>query len=46
MTHHIVTTGRAMTAKFRRLDSVKLAAAKEEFRKLELEGIVRRSDSD
>ena len=44
--HHIVTSGRPVTAKFRRLDSIKLAAAKEEFQKLEKEGIVRRSDSD
>ena len=44
--HHIVTKGRPVTAKFRRLDSTKLAAAKEEFQKLEKEGIVRRSDSE
>ena len=44
--HHIETTGRPVTSKFRRLDSIKLAAAKEEFRRLEQEGIVRRSDSD
>jgi hypothetical protein len=43
--HHIVTSGRPVTAKFRRLDNVKLAAAKEEFQKLEAEGIIRRSDS-
>ena len=44
--HHIVTKGRPVTAKFRRVDSTKLAAAKEEFQKLEKEGIVRRSDSE
>ena len=44
--HHIVTKGRPVTAKFRHLDSTKLAAAKEEFQKLEKEGIVRRSDSE
>ena len=44
--HHIVTTGRPVSAKFRRLDATKLAAAKEEFRRLEEEGIVRRSDSE
>ena len=44
--HHIVTSGRPVTAKFRRLDSIKLAAAKEEFHRLEKEGIVRRSDSE
>ena len=44
--HHIVTTGRPVTAKFRRLDNVKLAAAKKEFQQLEKEGIVRRSNSD
>jgi hypothetical protein len=43
--HHIVTSGRPVTAKFRRLDSTKLAAAKEEFSKLEAEGIIRRSSS-
>ena len=44
--HHIVTTGRPVTAKFRRLDNTKLAAAKAEFQQLEKEGIVRRSNSD
>ena len=44
--HHIVTSGRPVTAKFRRLDNVKLAAAKAEFQLLEKEGIVRRSNSD
>ena len=44
--HHIVTKGRPVTAKFRRLDNTKLAAAKAEFLQLEKEGIVRRSNSD
>ena len=44
--HHIITDGRPVTAKFRRLDNVKLAAAKEEFHRLEKEGIIRRSNSD
>ena len=44
--HQIVISGRPVTAEFRRLDSTKLTAAKEEFRCLELEGIVRRSNSD
>ena len=44
--HHIVTSGRPVTAKFRRLDNIKLAAAKEEFHRLESEGIIRRSNSD
>jgi cleavage and polyadenylation specificity factor subunit 1 len=37
VTHAIVTTGRPVTAKFRRLDAAKLAAAKEEFLKMEAE---------
>ena len=37
--HHIVTSGRPVTAKFRRLDNVKLVAAKAEFQLLEKEGI-------
>ena len=44
--HHIVTSGRPVTAKFRRLDNVKLAAAKAEFQLLEKEGVVQRSNSD
>ena len=44
--HHIVTSGRPVTAKFRRLDNIKLAAAKAEFQRLEKEGIIRRSNSD
>jgi hypothetical protein len=43
--HHIVTRGPPVTARFRRLDAEKLAAAKAEFLQLEKEGIVRRSDS-
>jgi hypothetical protein len=43
--HSIVTTGRPVTAKFRRLDAVKLVAAKAEFLQLERDGIVRRSSS-
>ena len=44
--HHIVTSGRPVTAKFKRLDNIKLAAAKAEFQRLEKEGIIRRSNSD
>ena len=44
--HHIVTSGRPITAKFRRLDNKKLAAAREEFQRLQKEGIIRRSNSD
>jgi Reverse transcriptase (RNA-dependent DNA polymerase) len=40
-----VTTGRPVTAKFRRLDAAKLAAAKKEFLQLEADGIIRRSCS-
>ena len=43
--HHIETEGRPSTAKYRRLDSDKLAAAKKEFLEMERQGIVRRSDS-
>ena len=38
--HHIVTTGRPVSAKFCRFDATKLVVAKEEFRQLEEEGIV------
>ena len=44
--HHIITEGRPVTAKFWRLDNTKLAAAKEEFHRLEQEGIIRQSHSD
>jgi hypothetical protein len=43
--HHIETTGRPVTAKFRRLDQLKLKAAKEEFSKMLAAGVVRRSSS-
>jgi hypothetical protein len=43
--HHIVTRGPPVSARFRRLDAEKLAAAKAEFLQLEKEGIVRRSAS-
>ena len=42
----IVTEGHPVTAKFQRLDNVKMAAAKEEFHRLEKEGIIHRSHSD
>ena len=44
--HHLITEGWPFTAKFRRLDNTKLATAKEEFHRLEQEGIIRRSNSD
>lgn len=43
--HTIETEGRPVFAKFRRLDSSKLAVAEGEFRKLEAAGIIRRSNS-
>jgi hypothetical protein len=43
--HHIKTTGPPATARFRRLDTAKLAAAKADFAKLERDGIIRRSSS-
>jgi hypothetical protein len=43
--HVLETTGRPVTAKFRRLDQDKLKAAKDEFLKMEREGIIRRSRS-
>ena len=45
VSHTIETTGRAVFAKARCLDPVKLAQAKEEFTALEKAGIIRRSDS-
>ena len=45
MLHHIQTTGPPLASKFRRLDGVKLAAAKAEFLQLEKEGVVQRSSS-
>ena len=43
--HHIVTEGPPLHARARRLDGDKLAVAKDEFRKMEEMGIIRRSDS-
>ena len=43
--HVIVTTGQPISAKFRRLDPAKLAAAKAEFQAMESAGIIRPSDS-
>ena len=43
--HVLETTGRPVTARFRRLDADKLQAAKREFLKMEKEGIIRRSSS-
>ena len=43
--HFIETEGRPVSSKYRRLDSSKLAAAKAEFRELEAQGIIRRSNS-
>ncbi len=43
--HHIITSGRPVTARFRRLDDSRLEAAKAEFTSMEKEGIVRRSSS-
>ena len=43
--HVIETEGQPLYARPRRLDQVKLAAAKEEFQKMEDAGIIRRSDS-
>jgi hypothetical protein len=43
--HHIETTGRPVTAKFRRLDQIKLKAAKEEFARMLAAGVIRHSSS-
>jgi cleavage and polyadenylation specificity factor subunit 1 len=43
--HRIETTGRPVSARYRRLDAEKLAAAKAEFLELEKAGVVRRSTS-
>ena len=43
--HHIQTSGPPLSCRFRRLDGVKLEAARAEFLQLERDGIVRRSDS-
>jgi hypothetical protein len=45
MEHHIVTRGPPISSKFCPLGAKKLAAAKEEFERMEHEGIVRRSAS-
>ncbi len=41
--HHIVTKGPPRSCRFRRLDGEKLAAAREEFLRMEKEGIIRRT---
>jgi hypothetical protein len=43
--HHIVTTVQPCTAKFRRLDPARLAAAKEEFSRMLAAGVICRSSS-
>jgi hypothetical protein len=43
--HVIETSGRPVSAKFRRLDPAKFAAAKEEFLRMEKDGTIRRSCS-
>ena len=43
--HHLETTGPPVTARFRRLDAAKLAAAKKIFNNWESSGIIRRSSS-
>jgi hypothetical protein len=43
--HHIITTGRPVTARFRRWDPEKYTAAKAAFAKLEQQGIIRWSTS-
>jgi hypothetical protein len=43
--HHIVTHGPPIASKFRKLDGVKLAAAKAEFKQLEEDDIIQRSTS-
>jgi transposase InsO family protein len=43
--HHLLTSGPPISSKFRRLDALKFAAAKQEFAALERDGIVRRSSS-
>ena len=44
--HFLVTEGRPVTAKYRRLDNERLEAAKKEFAELEKQGIIRRSSSN
>jgi hypothetical protein len=43
--HHLVTSGPPIASKIHLLDGQKLAAAKQEFEKMEREGIIRRSTS-
>jgi hypothetical protein len=43
--HQIVTDGPPTAAKFRRLDGIKMAAAKQEFDKMLQAGIIRSSSS-
>jgi hypothetical protein len=43
--HRILTTGRPVAARYRRLDAAKLKAARDEFLDMERAGIVRRSTS-
>jgi Reverse transcriptase (RNA-dependent DNA polymerase) len=43
--HQILTTGRPVTARYRRLDAAKYKAARDEFLQMEKAGIVRRSTS-
>jgi hypothetical protein len=43
--HHIITKGPPLSCRFCCLDGKKLAAAKEEFLRMEKEGIIRRSNS-
>ena len=43
--HHLPTTGRPVTARFRRLDPEKHQAAKAVFEKMERQGVIRRSSS-
>jgi Reverse transcriptase (RNA-dependent DNA polymerase) len=45
VTHRIITDGQPVSARYRRLDATKLAAARAEFQLLEDAGIVRRSQS-
>jgi len=43
--HYITTEGNAVSGTYRRLDPIKLAAAKSEFEELQKQGIIRRSNS-
>ena len=44
--HFLVTEGRPVKAKYRRLDNDRLEAAKKELAELEKQGIIRRSSSN